>query len=424
MTSVELPTTKIMETIKNNTWRAQLREQDSIDAMDGDDMWYEATIIACDKKSLTVRFMGWSSKWNAVFLRKSPRIAPRNSKVPNWRKTLKCGKGVEVSGDSSTWCSAVVCAFSEDRNIIQVFRAPSCTKEWYNLNSPLLAEPYTHCGYKVEADSVERRKMLNARRLLFKNELKTVEKENKAQLQKKVGEDLSSFINNEELSDIKFKFIIANDGKNISSNDPSSSILYGHKMILVARSPYFRSMLLGGMMESKCNAITIHDVSYDIFLEVLHCIYTGKANNLTHNNVFELLQAAELYCLTDLKDQVTQYLKTSIDEENVMDILIVADTFGLSKLGEECIRYAIVNYSRFNKKKLINQLKGSSNNIISDILQANKPDENGVCEQKVSNTETFILTLAEKFKMSINSQTHKAKQINVVKNQRNRGDSH
>ena len=199
--------------------------------------------------------------------------------------------------------------------------------------------------------------------------------------------------------------------------------------MLVARSPYFRSMLLGGMMESKCNLITIHDVSYNIFLEVLHCIYTGKANNINNENVFELLQAAEIYCLTDLKDQVTQYLEDSIEDENVIDILIVADTFGLSKLGERCIRYAIVNYSRFNEAKLVTQLKESSNNIISDILQLNvdKTDEKGVSEQKVSNTETFMLTLAEKFQMSIDGVTNKKRSKSANsndENQRNRINSH
>ena len=418
MTSMELLPMNITEKMNQNKWRSELREHDAIDAMDGDDMWYEAKIITCDKKSVTVRFMGWSSKWNAVFLRTSSRIAPRNSKVPNWRKTLKPGKGVEVSGDSSTWCSAVVCDFNVDGNKLQIFRAPSCTREWYDLDSPLLAEPYTHCGYKVEADSVERRRMLNARRALFKLELANVQSEKKAYLQKKVGEDLSTFVNNEELSDITFKFT--------NENDPT---IHGHKMMLVARSPYFRSMLLGGMMESKCNLITIHDVSYHIFLEVLHCIYTGKANNINNENVFELLQAAEIYCLTDLKDQVTQYLEDSIEDENVIDILIVADTFGLSKLGERCIRYAIVNYSRFNEAKLVTQLKESSNNIISDILQLNvdKTDEKGVSEQKVSNTETFMLTLAEKFQMSIDGVTNKKRSRATNsndENQRNRINSH
>eukprot|EP00942_MAST-04A_sp_MAST-4A-sp1_P001926 g1926.t1 len=106
-----------------------------------------------------------------------------------------------------------------------------------------------------------------------------------------------------------------------------------------------------------------------------------------------------------------------------------ADMFGLSKLGERCIRYAIVNYSRFNEAKLVTQLKESSNNIISDILQLNvdKTDEKGVSEQKVSNTETFMLTLAEKFQMSIDGVTNKKRSKSANsndENQRNRINSH
>ena len=71
MTSMELLPMNITEKMNQNKWRSELREHDAIDAMDGDDMWYEAKIITCDKKSVTVRFMGWSSKWNAVFLRTS-----------------------------------------------------------------------------------------------------------------------------------------------------------------------------------------------------------------------------------------------------------------------------------------------------------------------------------------------------------------
>jgi hypothetical protein len=93
------------------------------------------------------------------------------------------------------------------------------------------------------------------------------------------------------------------------------------------------------------------------------------------------------------------------------------------------IRYAIVNYSRFNEAKLVTQSKESSNNIISDILQLNvdKTDEKGVSEQKVSNTETFMLTLAEKFQMSIDGVTNKKRSRATNsndENQRNRINSH
>ena len=87
---------------------------------------------------------------------------------------------------------------------------------------------------------------------------------------------------------------------------------------------------------------------------------TGLFNNLIIDYVHEKESLSEFdhkgahrihLWDTKLTNLIKPYIET-IDEENVMDILIVADTFGLSKLGEECIRYAIVNYSRFNEKKL------------------------------------------------------------------------
>ena len=75
--------------------------------------------------------------------------------------------------------------------------------------------------------------------------------------------------------------------------------VYCHKMILVARSPFFNSMLMGGMMESKSEVIEIHDVSRDAFLEVINMIYAGRLA-LNHENVYELLQASE-YTVYQLK---------------------------------------------------------------------------------------------------------------------------
>ena len=151
-------------------WRDLLATGSRVDAQDGDSMWYESIIEESSSDSVTVRFLGWSRKWNALLPRDSRRIALRNTKVPNWRQTLTPGKCVEVStSDSCTWCTAVVSVVAPTK--FQVIRAPACTTEWHDINSPLIAEPYTHCGYKIEADARERRRMLAARRNLFNVEL-------------------------------------------------------------------------------------------------------------------------------------------------------------------------------------------------------------------------------------------------------------
>ena len=124
-------------------FRTSLRQGSLIDACDGDNMWYEARVESVNSinNKISVRFLGWSRKWNATLSRSSDRIAPRNSKVPDWRRTLATGKCVEVSSDSSTWCTAVVARVERENNRFQVIRAPACTTEWHSLDSPLIAEP-------------------------------------------------------------------------------------------------------------------------------------------------------------------------------------------------------------------------------------------------------------------------------------------
>ncbi len=361
------------EALADGKWRRELERGGKVDAMDGDDMWYEAVVIGTTPKNISIRFLGWSEKWNASFLRSSKRIAPRNSKVPNWRLTLRPGKCVEVSSDSNTWCSSVCSVVDFDQKRFQIIRSPGCTTEWFGFDSPLLAEPYTHCGYKVEADSKERRRMLTARRVLFEEELRklAVEKENKALAT--VGNDLKAMINNPELSDVQFEI--------------EGEVVYAHRMMLVSRSPYFRSMLLGNMAESKKGKIEIPNISHAVFLAIMTFVYTGQIE-FNHENAFELLEASEIFCLASLKDQLCQYLKNSITEETAVEILIVSKTFSLTSLSEKCIAFAIDNYNTFIEKDAFLPLESHSSLLLEILRRINNPQRKNctaVCEQKESN---------------------------------------
>jgi len=79
----------------NTKWIKKIKIGDIINAKDNDGMWYEALIINKTINNITVRFMGWSSKWNYTFLIDSENISPRFTKVPNWRKSLIIGKQID-----------------------------------------------------------------------------------------------------------------------------------------------------------------------------------------------------------------------------------------------------------------------------------------------------------------------------------------
>ncbi|XP_078234084.1 speckle-type POZ protein-like [Pogona vitticeps] len=65
-----------------------------------------------------------------------------------------------------------------------------------------------------------------------------------------------------------------------------------HKAILAARSPVFSAMFEHEMEESKKNQVNIKDIKPEVFKEMVHFIYSGKAPNI-NQMAYDLLAAAE-----------------------------------------------------------------------------------------------------------------------------------
>jgi hypothetical protein len=427
--------------LDNVQFRSSLTRGSVVDCQDGDSMWYESVVEDFTSENVTVRFLGWSRKWNALLHRDSPRIATRNTKVPNWRQTLTPGKCVEVStSDSCTWCTAVVSVVQPTR--FQVIRAPACTTEWHDINSLLIAEPYTHCGYKIEADARERRRMLAARRNLFNIELQMCYNMRAMSSRMKVAENLGEHLlgisphkssgggsnnNNDNNNDNNNNNNDNNDddddddnrrrgtsrtrnattgegemkegsSNNLGSNggranhnaptateailatktttqqeDNAASVMYqsgeptpfsdvvfvvegekihAHRVLMVARSPYFRRMFLGGLREatetntSEISEISLPDTTAATFRSVVKYMYTGVCS-INHNNALELLHAAHLFCLDGLAKAIEIFLFRAVSTETAMEIIVAANTFSLVDLEAHCVEYIIDHYETF-----------------------------------------------------------------------------
>ena len=330
---------------------------------------------------------------------------------------------MEVStSDSCTWCTAVVSVVEPTR--FQVIRAPACTTEWHDINSLLIAEPYTHCGYKIEADARERRRMLAARRNLFNIELQICygvrAMSSRIKVAEHLGEQLlgipsnvnvtsncTTITNNNSKNNLMGEDEMKEGGSNafgngsingtddcistgqplstmenfsMNLNDSSSPALYisnseptpfsdvtflvegekihAHRVILCARSPYFRSMFLGGMREARetnTKEISLTDTRAVTFQCVIKYIYTGLCS-VNHNNALELLHAAHLFCLDGLAKAIEVFLFRAVSTETALEIIIAANTFNLIELKAHCVEYIIDHYETFvpNLAKLSN----------------------------------------------------------------------
>ena len=54
-----------------------------------------------------------------------------------------------------------------------------------------------------------------------------------------------------------------------------------HKVILAARSDYFRALLFGGMKESSEDEIELKDTPLAAFKQLLRYIYTGQVGSIS-----------------------------------------------------------------------------------------------------------------------------------------------
>ena len=99
-----------------------------------------------------------------------------------------------------------------------------------------------------------------------------------------------------------------------------------HKLLLSARCPYFRAMMLSGMRESYATKIDLPDIKADAFQYIIDWIYSDKFSPLFSDSNIEielgmnLLFAANLLDLHSLMRMTEIALEKIIDLENAIDL--------------------------------------------------------------------------------------------------------
>ncbi|CAG5101212.1 Similar to spop: Speckle-type POZ protein (Xenopus tropicalis) [Cotesia congregata] len=109
--------------------------------------------------------------------------------------------------------------------------------------------------------------------------------------------------------------------------------LQAHRIILMTRSPVLASMFNQEMSEKKVNEVVITDISSDTFEKLLEYIYTDEVSDL-EEDAAELLKAADKYQLASLKKRCKESLCKSLNPENALKMLDLADRFSAPYLME------------------------------------------------------------------------------------------
>lgn len=144
-----------------------------------------------------------------------------------------------------------------------------------------------------------------------------------------------------------------------------SECFYAHRIVLAARSDYFRALLYGGLRESRHEnrTIEIKECKAAAFKLLLLYIYTGRINLIKEKVTFasmceppiawrvlqedvliDLLGLVHQYGFEQLENSLSTYLKSILSLNNVCVIYDTACLYELHGLQQHCAQF-IDNYA-------------------------------------------------------------------------------
>ena len=113
-----------------------------------------------------------------------------------------------------------------------------------------------------------------------------------------------------------------------------------HRNILSVRSQVFNAMFQSDMIESCSKNVIIKDIKPEVVKEMLHFIYNGatSTDNVLDEMGRDLLGAADLYQLELLKNKCEEKLCSSLDVNNSVELLVLADLHQASRLRKMALK--------------------------------------------------------------------------------------
>lgn len=120
------------------------------------------------------------------------------------------------------------------------------------------------------------------------------------------------------------------------------SKFFAHRVVLAARSDYFRALLFGGMKETNPETeIEIQDTTASAFDALLKYVYSGKMflGDYKEETILELLSLAHKYGFLALESALQGYLKSTLCIRNVCVIFDAAVLYQMNDLYATCLSF-------------------------------------------------------------------------------------
>lgn len=112
-----------------------------------------------------------------------------------------------------------------------------------------------------------------------------------------------------------------------------------HKSVLSVRSKVLETMLESDMIEGRTGVITIRDMDVPAVQHFLEYLYSGKLPEMSIETAKRFYEIGDKYAIECLKKSCSNYLVNNLSKENVCEILIIADQHSDSSFKERVIDY-------------------------------------------------------------------------------------
>ncbi|CAL1301768.1 unnamed protein product, partial [Larinioides sclopetarius] len=124
-----------------------------------------------------------------------------------------------------------------------------------------------------------------------------------------------------------------------------------HTLILSARSPVFKAMFSNDMKERTNGCVDVSDLQDETVRRFLLYLYTDKLEDLTWDAALQLFKAADKYAVISLRDQCSNFLKSSLNLENACEALLLSDLHQEKDLKESTQNFILKNAKVIFKSK-------------------------------------------------------------------------
>ncbi|KAG0053641.1 hypothetical protein BGZ83_000711 [Gryganskiella cystojenkinii] len=146
--------------------------------------------------------------------------------------------------------------------------------------------------------------------------------------------------------------------------------MHAHSLILQARSTYFARALDNDWKEATQRIIHKPNISPVVFERILHYIYGGRLM-VEDDLVMDLIKAADELCMEDLLHGCERHALSTICRDNVLQLVQAASLHNLAQLKTECLDFIASNIDHIKRGKTILMLDAD---ILKDILSMDQLD--------------------------------------------------